>query len=458
MPGLMLGGLASGIDTQAVIDQLMQIERQPQVRLRLRETSLQARQTALGDVATRLRNLASAAKELGSGAAWADTQAVDVSDPSKVAARGLSGAAPGGHVLAVTTLARSEQRSYTYTPAAATLTFTTAAGTTDVSLTAADDGRSAADRINATPGAPVYAVWVKDPGGDTTKDRLVLTRKDTGAYAASDLTVTGPAWAAAGVFTAGVDAAYTVDGGAAQTSRSNVLTAAIPGLELTLKAAGTTSVTVGAPGPDVEAVKTKVRAFVDQYNSTVDFVRGRLAEKRVPGAATPEDARKGALFADTQLNGLLSQLRAIVSDKAPGLTGTVRSMGDLGITTGAAAAEKSTPGALAGTLVLDDAKLADALQNRRLDVKAFLADTAKGVSARLTKLLDPVAKADGLMDRRADETSAQIKRIDLQLARMDDRLTAKSDRLKAQFAAMEAAMAKSQSQSQWLSAQLAGLG
>ena len=449
MAGLSLGGLTSGMDTQSVIDQLMAVERQPETRLRLKESALQARQSALTDVAGRLRNLLSAAKDLGSISTWADTQSVDVSDATKLTATRLSGAAPGGHEIAVSNLARSEQRSYAFTAGAATLSI----GATQVQLDAADDGQAAADKINAAAGSPVYAVWVKDPLGDPTKDRLVLTRKDTGAYQQTDLTVSGAAWTASETYTAGVNATFTVDGGPAQQSRTNIVTSAVPGLQLTLKATGTTSVTVGAPGPDQAAVQAKVQAFVDQYNSTVDFIRGKLAEKRVPNAKTDTDARKGALFADTQLTGLLTQLRSIVSDKTA-LGGAVTAFGDIGVSTGTATGGASSADALAGKLTLDTAKLTDALQNKRLDVKAFLTDTTNGISTKLTALLDPVAKIDGLVDDRAKQAGDQITSIDAQIAAIEERLTQKSDRLKAQFAAMEKAMSQAQSQGQWLTAQL----
>ena len=302
-----LGGLASGVDSSSIIEQLMQIDAQSKARLQLRQNVLEARQQALSDVKSRLSNLLTAAKDLGTGTAWADVQTLDVSDATKLSAKLLSGAAPGGHEINVTGLARSEQRSYAYTGgSASTLSLTTSAGTTNVSLAAEDDGKAVADKINATAGAPVYAVWVKDPNGVAANDRLVLTRKDTGEFLQGDLTVSGGAGLGSEAYTAGADAAYTVDGGIVQNSRSNVLTAAVPGLQLTLKATGTSAVTVGAPGPDPEAVKAKVKAFVSQYNSTVDFIRSKVTEKKVANATTTGDASKGVLSGDTQLNGVLS--------------------------------------------------------------------------------------------------------------------------------------------------------
>ena len=451
MAGISLGGLSSGLDTQSVIDQLMAIDRAPETRLKLKESALEARQQTLSDVATRLRNLLTAAKDLGSVSTWADTQTLDVSDSSKLTATRQSGAAPGGHDITVTTLARSEQRSFAFTAESGTLNL---GPTTHISVSASDDGAAVADKINAAAGSPFYAVYVKDPLNDPTKDRLVLTRKDTGKYDPAALSVDGLGWTSAVTVKEGVNASFSVDGGDPQESLSNVVTSAIPGLQLTLKATGTSSVTVSPPGPDNSAVKGKVQAFVDQYNSTVDFIRQELAEKRVPNATNDTDARKGPLFADTQLTGLLAQLRGIVSDKT-GVAGAIKSFGDIGVSTGTATGGAASADALAGKLQLDAAKFADALQDNRIDLKSFLTDTTKGISAKLTKLLDPVAKATtGLMDVRAKQAGDQATSIEDQISQMEDRLTQKADRLRAQFTAMEQALAQSRSQGSWLSSQL----
>jgi flagellar hook-associated protein 2 len=87
MAGVSLGGLSSGLDTQSIIDQLMAIDRAPETRMKLQQSVLQARQTALTDVGTRVRNLLTAAKDLGDVTTWADTQTLDVSDPSSAPTR-----------------------------------------------------------------------------------------------------------------------------------------------------------------------------------------------------------------------------------------------------------------------------------------------------------------------------------------------------------------------------------
>ena len=450
MAGISLGGLSSGLDTQSIVDQLIAIDRAPETRMKLQQSALAARKEALTDIGTRLRNLSSAVKDLGSTATWANTQSLEVSDSTKLTATRLSGAAPGGHEIDVTSLARAEQRSYTYTASDTTLQI----GAATIPLSASDDGAAAADKINANSDSPVYAVFVQDPLGDTTKDRLVLTRKDTGKYQQADMAVTGAAWTAGETYTAGVNATYTVDGGTQQESRSNVLKSAVPGLQLTLKSAGTTSVTVGAPAPDQDAIKAKVQAFVDQYNSTIDLIRSKLTEKRVPNATSDTDARKGALFADPQLTGLLSQLRSAMSDKT-GIGGAITSLADLGVSTGTASGGAADADAVAGKLKLDVDKLTDALTDNRTAAKSFLTDATNGIAAKLTGLLDPVSRAStGLIDLRANEASSESSDIDDRIAALEARLAQRQERLTAQFTAMEQALAQSHSQGSWLSSQL----
>ena len=337
MAGIQLSGLASGLDTAAIIDQLMSIERQPRTRLELRQTAEQARRDALSEVSTKLRSLKLAAADLKSTSLWADTQSVTSSDSAKVDVRRTAGAGPGGYEVQVSRLASSTQRTYAYAPPASgtTLSFTIkdAQGVdvqTDIALTAGATLDDAVSTINTTAGSPVYAVNVSG--------KLVLSSRATGENARFTM-----ADSAGGTLTQeserlGQKALLNVDG-VAVTSESNTVTGAIAGVELTLK--GTTSsvqVNVGAPGPDREKLVTKVKAFVDSYNAVVDTVRAKTMEKPVANATTTTDAKKGVLFGDAALNGVLRQLRQAVSDAVPGNGDALDQLAELGISTGAASA------------------------------------------------------------------------------------------------------------------------
>src|SRR5215212_2593042 len=168
-PTINFGGLASGLDTNSIVDQLMALERQPQNRLKLKQGQIDTRKSALSDVASRLKNLRLAAQDLKSATLWLDTQTVDVNDATKVAATRTGGAGTGAYQLSVTQLASASQHWYSYssTPPAAddTFTFTTSSGSYAVTVAAGSDVTAAANAINADASAPVYASVVTTSGG-----------------------------------------------------------------------------------------------------------------------------------------------------------------------------------------------------------------------------------------------------------------------------------------------------
>jgi flagellar hook-associated protein 2 len=148
----------------------------------------------------------------------------------------------------------------------------------------------------------------------------------------------------------------------------------------------------------------------------------------------------------------------MIADGVNGLSGSVDSFGDIGVSTGAPSGGQSSADAIAGKLTLDATKLTDALTNKRLDVKSFLTDRDNGMAAKLAAYLDPIARStNGAVAARASLAAGQSKDIDDRIALMEERLTAKSDLLRAQFAKMESAMSASQTQGSWLSSQLAAL-
>src|SRR5690348_2995637 len=285
-----VSGLASGLDTTTIISQLMAIERQPQNRLKTQVSISQARKSVLSDIQTRLQNLQLAAEDLKSPALWANTQSVDVNDPTKAAVSLTGPAGTGSYQLNITQLARGSQRWYTYTSPASDDTVTFSNGHT-TTITAGSDINAAVLAINSDANAPVYASAVTD--GQSGQQYLVFSSRTTGA-SASAFTASASSIAEDGSrAVAGLDAQYSVDGGPVKTNATNVVTDAVPGATITLKGVTTVSgpvtVTVGAPSPDNSNITGKVKAFVDQYNSTLDFIRSKLDEKKVPNPQTTAD-------------------------------------------------------------------------------------------------------------------------------------------------------------------------
>jgi flagellar hook-associated protein 2 len=431
MSPLSLGGLASGIDTDSIITQLMAVEGQSKTRLQLADTRAVARQTGLRDLATKLGALRDAANALKSTTTWSDVQQLTSSDPARVAVRASAGAAPGARSIEVTALAVTAQHAFTYAASASPQTISI--GTFSLAVDANSTLSTIAAAINDRDDSPATAVVA---GG-----KLVLTSRTGGED--GDFTVDAtPLLAEDAVYArAGSDAAYKLDG-ISKTSPTNVIADAILGVEMTLKATttGPVSLTVGDPAPDKDAVKTKVTAFVNAYNSAVDFIRGKLAEEKVKDPSTTTEAAKGLFRGDTMLSGVLSSMRTQVGD-----------LSAYGISTGAASGSATfSADSVAGKLKIDDAKLTAALA-----VPEALRTALDGLGQRLSDTITPVAGA-AVTERLEGVTTAR-RRIADAITRTDVRLAGREQRLRAQFAAMESALAASQAAQAQMSAQLAGL-
>jgi flagellar hook-associated protein 2 len=448
--GLSLTGLASGLDSDTIIQKLMEIERQPETRMQLQQKRAQARQDALRDVMTRLGNLQSAARDLRSTSLWAPVQTVDSSDSAKIGAQVVSGAGVGGYQVSVQQLARSEQRTYAYTASGSASQITIGSAAIDIAV-----GASLADvvaTVNARADSPVYASAVNG--------QLVLSGKTTGS--ASGFGATGATLVEDGAKAKlGQDAIVIVDG-TTVTSSSNVARDAIPGVELTLKSvtASPVTISVGAPAPNSDAIKSTVKAFVDQYNSTIDFIRSKLAEKQVTDPKTDADYLKGVLFGDTGLSGLLSQMRIALTSAVPGNPSTLDQLSEIGVSTGAASGTATfSTDAVAGKLTIDDAKLTAAIAGDPTSVRTLLGGngSTSGIAQLVEGLLTPQIGAGGLIPGRISSAQSEAKDLADRMSALDERLSLHEQQLKSQFAALESVLSKSQAQGQWLAGQLAAL-
>jgi flagellar hook-associated protein 2 len=435
MAGISISGLGSSLDVESIIAKLMQVESAPRARLELRQGQAKAREEALREIGSKLQAVSDAAADLRSISLWSDVQAVQSSAPNSVAVRQLSGAGPGGYQVEVTQLARAEQRTYAFSTSAtpSQLTINGKAIELGANATLAD----AVAAINARSETGVYAVA---SGG-----QLVLSGRQTGAantIAASGATVAENE----AKRKIGLDAVFSVDG-VVETSASNVVTSAVPGLELTLKSltAGAATITIGNPGPDDEAIEAKLKSFLATYNSAVDAIRAKLTDPRVPQATTQAQANHGVLFGDTQFNGLLAQMRQFVNESG---------IGALGISTGApGAAVGAESDSVLGHLVLDQAKLGAALTAEPAAMKKL----ASGFAESLSGLLAPTIGTSGTISGRIGATSSESRQLSESMTALNTRLEKREERLHLQFAALESTLLKSHTQSNWLSGQLAQL-
>jgi flagellar hook-associated protein 2 len=445
MAGIQIGGIASGMDTESIITQLMSIESAPRTRTARQQVTVQARQDALRQIDTKLTNLKLAAGDLRSASIWTPTQAVSSGNESVLTARQLAGAAPGGYTVNVSSLASADSRTYQWNAGGGSLTVDYKAGAGPLTKTFDLTGKSLDDAVSTINSDDSSPVWAVNVGG-----KLSLSRRDTGDHANWGFDASGPAIGALTASRDGANASYTVAGDATTyTSHTNVASDGLPGLELTFKSTGTSTVTVSTPSAKSDDVATKLKAFVAAYNDAVDLVRSKLSEKRVVNPQSDDDAKQGALFGDDTLDSALTSMRQAIS--AAGLD-------SLGVSV-ASTGSGTSPDALAGKLTFNQATFDTAWAAGPSAVKAKLGSPdAAGFAQSFEAVLDPITRSgDGLLDQRVSDADSELSYIKDSLATMDLRLQTKEDLLRKQFTAMEQAIAASQSASSSLASQLAQL-
>lgn len=445
MTGLQLSGIASGMDTDTIITQLMSIEAAPRARVARQQVAVQARQDALRQVDSKLTTLKYAAGDLRSAIVWSPTQTVTSGNEQVLTARRIAGAAPGGYTVNVSSMASASSRTYAWNAGGGDITVDYQADGVAGQKTFSLAGKSldeAVANINSDASSPVWAVNV---GG-----KLSLSRRETGDQATWGFEASGTALGAQSAARDGTDAAYTITGDATTyTSHTNTATAGLPGVELALKGVGSSTVTVTPPGADPEAIKTKLKAFVSAYNDAVTTIRADVTEKKVSNPTTDADAKLGSLYGDQSLNAILGTMRQVISEAGLDKLGVK-------VVSGGAA---NSPDTLAGKLEFDEEDFDEAWTANSAQVRTILGSPdGAGFGQTFEGALDPIVRSgDGLLDTRVNDAGNEITSIIAKLAQMDDRLSTKEALLRKQFTAMETALGQNQASSSSLAGQLAQL-
>lgn len=424
-PSFSAGGLASGLDTNSIIEQLVTLESRPITQLQTQQTGLKTQLSQLGNIISKLTALRTAADALSKDGALAVSTA---STNTSFSATPGSSAAAGRYSVQVQTLARAAKvRSAglleTDTVAAGTLQLSVA-GVSYGPITVAEGSTlgDVADQLRAS-GAPVSVAVLFDG----TRSYLSVTARDTG-YAA-DL---APEDALAMTFavdptSGGVDpafatiqqaqnATFTVDG-LQFTRSSNTVADAIPGTTLTLKTQGGAEEELLLSN-DVTGTQQKLQTFVDAYNDVVKLVQSQLA-------VNENTDRSTSLAGDAAVRDLQSQLQRLTASVVG--DGTVRSLADLGLKT-----------ARDGTLSIDATALGRAISNDASAVNAIFQTADTGLGAVVRTLVERETRSvDGLLTLDQKRLNDGVARIDTQIAAAQRRIEAYRKMLVAQFTAME---------------------
>ena len=347
-----IGGLASGLDTNSILSQLMQIERTPVVQLQNRQTQLQKVETAWSNIVTKLSALRGSIDAIRDTSKFAGLATATSSNTDALTVAVTGSPTPGSVQLVVEQLAYAAQRASGDTEGFTSLDSTMGtrqltihAGGEDyvVNPVSADTTLSEfVGQINRS-GAPVRAQAVQQNDGTF---RLVLTAKNTGLD--GNFTLTATNWNDSfDSLQAAQDAQIRVGDAASPlvvTRSSNVVSDVIEGVTVTLKSVNATPVTVST-AHNVEAGVKAVRRFVDEANALLQTVKDFTAYNA--------DSRKAqSLAGDRTARQLTGDILSSVSRAITGITGDFDNAGALGISL-----------TRDGLLTLDEATLREALND-----------------------------------------------------------------------------------------------
>ncbi len=436
-------GLASGLDTKAIVSALLEAERIPITRLTSQQEKIADQVTVMQRIKSSLLQLTFAASEFKLPSLFEGTQSVTSSEPGRVAAAVTSGAGVGGYEVEVTQLANSAQRTFTFASPEAEDTITV--GGREYTLKAGGTAKELATKLNADGKGTVYAAVVN---GET----LVLSNRTTGAGGLEAITVSDTEEALTeqeGTAKEGKDAEYKIDG-VAGTSTTNVLTAAIPGISLTLSSltsAGPVTIAVQAPATNPKPIEAQLQSFVKLYNATVEEIQKELTTRPPKNPGNAEELATGTLFGDRDLLGLLNQMRQTMYEPIAGLAAEMASPTDVGVSTGAAGS--GGPGAVSGLLVLNPEKLAAGVQANPEAAKLML----RQWSTNINKVINTLAEPGAILESRINGDNTQVREMRVRITTMNEMLALRQRALEQTYARLEGVISKNSATGNWLTEQ-----
>jgi flagellar hook-associated protein 2 len=429
------GGVGSGLDTESIVNGLVQASQGPMTAMKTKQTNLTSANTSLSAVGTLLGKLQTAleavdeTREVGSYAA--------TSSSTSVVATANGSALPGTYQVSVGSLA-SEQRTYS-DPQASSSTALGLSGqlglsvgggaVTNIDLSATDTLDTVASKINSS-GLRVSASVINDGN----QYRLQVRGLDTGS--ANSIAFSGTTLGldvADNTRQAATDAQVTIDGFTINRP-TNQVTGAIPGvtLNLTQKTTGATTVQIAS---DPNGLKSKLNAIVSAYNGVIDAVHSAAGFGQTQASVS-------ALAGDSMLRSLTDRMANAVGTVVG--SGQYQTLGSLGVSLDSD-----------GHMSLDADKLNAALQNDPNGVANVIAGPNNGDGA-VDVLRDVVTAFDqsgtGILASRETSLQSQTKdlgnQIDTEQARLDDYAA----QLRAQFTQLDTLMSGTSQDMSYLSA------
>ncbi|NOQ46690.1 MAG: flagellar filament capping protein FliD [Desulfobulbaceae bacterium] len=437
MASISFGGLASGINTDAIVKAIMDVERQPINRLNTDKSYLDTRLSAFSDFDGKLKGLLNAFEDIDTSKEFRSYSATPANEDFFTVST-TSSANAGSFNIEVVNLAQIQKDVSVGYAGSSEGNFSAGSiniNGTDITVDAGDSLGGIVDKINqANTGdtaTGVSAALIND--GTDNGFRIVLTGEDASTNftaTASGVSADGTALSFSNTQTA--QQATVIIDGITIVSDNNTLTGAIPGATLTLLQPNTPGETTHL-GIDVntEGVKEKIDAFVTAYNDIITFI----GEQKETGWRN-----------DNGLTAVQRRMRNLLVS-AVGGTGEFQHLVDIGFST-----NQST-----GMLEVDSTKLNEAILNDMESMeKLFIGeDGVEGIASKFTSYLESMTdSSNGLYASRKKSTDNSVRSIENHINRMELRLEKREQTLREQFYSLELLMSAMNSTSSYLAQQM----
>lgn len=499
---LRMSGLATGLDTTSMVNSLMKAERIPLDKLNQKKTTLEWKQAAELDINNLLKDFRDTyLSSTGAGSSMimaSNIKAYKVAmgtASTAVSITANSDAVAGNHTIdSITSIAAGASAASASPVSASMLSTNTTLADLALTTPLSFDGSGALSfSINGKTftfqSTDTLQTVINKVNSDTTANATLSYSQLTGKFSITSKT-TGSASSLvlangsgnffgdgvtpsaigidAGTYNNGADAVLSIDGVSVTRSTNNFT---IDGMTFNLT--GTTATPVSySVSQDIDSAVTKIKAFVDAYNTLIGKLNATINEKVYRDYAPLTDAQRagmsdteitqwetkaksGLLYGDDNITGLLQTMRSAFYDNVVS-AGT--NAAAIGLQTGSNYSDK-------GKIIIDETKLRAALASNPDQVSniftaaSYSTDNAtkyseSGLAWRMQNAVSGYLN-DYTTNRSVSETD-QMNKLNNDITNMTDILTAKENRYWKQFDDLETAMEKMNSQAQWLTQQLSG--
>jgi len=454
-------GLASGIDSQSLIDAIIEARGRSN-ELRKQEIEfLESENEAYDELSTKIANLNSLLERYrtlnGGGVAKRATS----SDSAVAAASVNAAASKGSYTWTATTLAATATASFndTYTSTSSVLA-ASASGTQTIGVTVGTGGSAVTINTNITNTTTVQqfvdafngntsangkvTASIVNVGSTSTPSYKVVFTSLTSGMEEGSLAFSVPVMTQLQTRTVNqaTDASFSITGIGTITRSSNTIGDVISGVTFNLTKTGTATINIA---DDTESAADQFQEVVDAYNDIVEYVNENNTVSRNESGNTVTNVY-GTLAKSRLDDDFLTNFRARLSAASTTAGTSVTSFSEVGLSTNRD-----------GTLSLDIEKFKSAVASDSVGAQDLFTSFADNVSGTGGFFYE-YTKFQGFIDIAKDGNNSQIENLNDKVSQLERQLEKVRANYTGQFARLEWITAQLQQKQQELSSVLSSLG